>query len=131
VSWLVTAVLSVAIGYVLVDALICAVVLARGRDLAWDLSVPHPVFLVVLAVVASEVAFLLVVTVWTVTRWPALAVFPMLGACWVGADLPVLMAGRGRDASRVKVTSPLTVALGLSLAASLIVVQFLVGGLRP
>jgi hypothetical protein len=131
VSWLVTTVLSFAIGYVLVDALICAVVLLRGRDLEWDLSVPRSVFLAVLAVVLSETVFLVVVAAYVVLWWPALAVFPALGACWVGVDLLGLMtAVRGGNASRVTVTSPLTVALGISLAACLIAVQITIAGLR-
>lgn len=132
-SWLVSYALSIAIGYVVVDVLLGTVVLARGRDLEWDLVVPRPVALVIAALVLSEAVLLLVAAVVVATRWPALAVFPVLGACWVGADVPALVpaTARGRDAYRVRTTSPLMVVLGTCLAACLFAVGLVVARLRP
>jgi hypothetical protein len=121
VSWLTPLALTLGVAYVGADVLVCAVVLAIGRDVHTSVPVSRWAARVVAALVASLAALLLAATVETAVRVPALAVFPMLGALWVLADLPPMLKigfGKGR-ADRLRTVSTLLTLGGLALLIGL------------
>lgn len=115
-----TYVLSTGIGYVGVDALIYALALLLPRGCRTTLRLGRCQARVVLSLVAIQSALLLTSAVYVAARWPVLAVFPALGACWVGADAPALLAAaRGGGCQRESDSSPVLVFGGVALLVGL------------
>lgn len=131
-SEMLTLVVSYAISYVLVDVLMYLVTLAARRTIGLTLEVPAWVIWGVLVATALETALLLVTTVVVAVRWPALAVFPALAACWIGADVGALLstvrAGDGRYRPLRSSTALATGVGGVALTVGLVLVVLRQGG---
>lgn len=113
-------VLFTGIGYVGVDVLFYAVVLLLDRDVQASFHLGRTLASAVFVSVVLQAGLLLISAVYVAVRWPALAVFPALGACWVGADAPALLAAaRGGDCQRESDSSPVLVFGGVALLVGL------------
>jgi hypothetical protein len=122
VSWLDFAALTSGIGYVGVDVLANAVVLVLRRDVFVNVVLGRRGAAVLAVAIALLMVLLVAATVEASVRWPALAVFPMLGALWVGADLlPVLQITFGNSESyRTRTVSLLSTFGGLTVFVGLV-----------
>lgn len=120
-SDLVTGVLGFGVGYLVVDVFLYAAVLVSGGGFSRSFEVRRRSAAVLLSLVVLETALLLVSTVYVAVRWPALAAFPALGACWIGADAPALFVlTRGRDSERGRHATPALVFGGVALVLGML-----------
>lgn len=118
-------VLDLGIGYVLTDGVIASAAYVLRCDVRLTIELPAWLVWALTAIVVGESLALLGTSVYVAARWPALAVFPALGALWIGVDAAFLMGMRrnDEDEERRRAALPLYVLGAFALAVGLALTQ--------